>query len=93
MLLIFVFILSGVFVGYISRKTTLVKHVGSFINVIIVLLLFFLGIAVGANRQIVDNFAHIGLDAFAIAFGATTGSLLCAWMVYKRFFKEKKGSK
>ena len=92
MLLIFLFILSGVLVGFLIRKRTLVKQVGSIINVIIILLLFFLGIAVGANRQIVESFAHIGLDAFAIALATTTGSVLCAWFVYKRFFEEKKKS-
>lgn len=90
MLSIFLFILSGVLVGYLIRKRTFVKHVSSIISVIIVLLLFFLGVAVGANRQIIESFANIGLDAFAIAFATTTGSVLCAWFVYNRFFKEKK---
>ena len=87
MLSIFIVILSGVTVGYLIRRRTYIKHVGSIINVIIVLLLFFLGIAVGSNRQIIESFATIGLESLAIAFATTLGSVLCAWFVYNRFFK------
>lgn len=87
MLSIFIFILSGVAVGYLIRNRTYKQHVGSVINIIIIVLLFFLGVAVGANKQIVESFASIGLDAFAIASAATLGSILCAWFVFHRFFK------
>lgn len=87
MLSIFFFILSGVAVGYLSRNKTQLRHVGSAINVIIIVLLFFLGIAVGANKQIVESFASIGFDAFVIALATTIGSILCAWFVFHRFFK------
>ena len=87
MLSIFFFILSGVAVGYLSRNRTQLKHVGSVINIIIIVLLFFLGVAVGANKQIIESFASIGFDAFAIASAATLGSVLCAWFVLHRFFK------
>ena len=89
MLLIFIFILSGVALGYLSRNKTYNQHVGSIINMVIIVLLFFLGVAVGANKQIINNFLTIGFDAFAIAFAATLGSVLCAWFVYNLFFKNK----
>lgn len=89
MISIFSFILVGVFVGYLARKSTHIKHVSSIISVIIVLLLFFLGVSVGANKEIINSFANIGVDAFAIATATTIGSLLCAWFVYNRFFKNK----
>ncbi|HHW81754.1 MAG TPA: LysO family transporter, partial [Bacteroidales bacterium] len=60
MLSIFIFIISGVAVGYLLRDKTFKNHVGSIINIIIIVLLFFLGIAVGANKQIVESFATIG---------------------------------
>ena len=90
MLSIFFFIISGIAVGYLLRNRTLKKHVGSVINIIIIVLLFFLGVAVGANKQIVENFATIGFDAFAIALAGTLGSVLCAWFVFNRFFRNKK---
>ena len=90
MLSIFFFILSGVAVGYLTRNRTHLRYVGSTINIIIILLLFFLGVAVGANKQIVESFANIGFDAFAIALATTLGSILCAWFVFNRFFKNTK---
>ena len=90
MLSIFFFILSGVVVGYLSRNRTHLKHVGSTINIIIIFLLFFLGVAVGANKQIVESFATIGIEAFAIALATTLGSVLCAWFVYNLFFNKDK---
>ena len=89
MISIFVFILAGVFVGYLIRKTTYIKYVSSIISLIIIFLLFFLGVAVGANKQIVESFGNIGIDAFAIAIATTIGSVLCGWLVYNRFFKNK----
>jgi uncharacterized membrane protein YbjE (DUF340 family) len=90
MLAVFFFILSGVAIGYLTRNRTQLRHVGSTINIIIILLLFFLGVAVGANKQIIEGFATIGMDAFAIAFATTLGSVLCAWFVYTRFFKNNR---
>ena len=90
MLSIFFFILLGVAIGYLMRNRTQIKHVGSIIHIIIIFLLFFLGVAVGSNKQIVENFAAIGMDAFAIAMASTAGSILCGWFVYYRFFKNKK---
>ncbi|HTN68157.1 MAG TPA: LysO family transporter [Dysgonamonadaceae bacterium] len=89
MLSIFFFILSGVLIGYLTRNKTYITYVGSIINIIIVLLLFFLGVSVGANKQIVESFANIGKDAFAIASATTLGSVFCAWFIYNRFFKSK----
>jgi uncharacterized membrane protein YbjE (DUF340 family) len=89
MLNIILIILSGIVVGYFARKLPQVKHVGSVISLIIMLLLFFLGVSVGANEQVVTNFSTIGLDALIISFGATVGTVLCAWLVYSTFFRRK----
>lgn len=91
MIYIFSSILAGIAVGYLTRKRTYIRLVSSIITLIIIFLLFFLGIAVGANKQIVESFANIGIDAFAIATASTIGSVLVAWFVYNRFFKNKKG--
>lgn len=89
MLNIILIILSGVVVGYFVRKIPQVKYVGTVISLIIMLLLFFLGVSVGANEQVVKNFSSIGLDALIITLGGTIGTVLCAWFVYERFFKRK----
>lgn len=75
--------------GYFVRKIPQVKYVGTVITFIIMLLLFFLGVSVGANEQVVKNFSSIGFDALIITLGGTLGTVLCAWFVYERFFKRK----
>lgn len=89
MLSIVFIIISGIIVGSFLRKTAVSKHIGLVISVIIVLLLFFLGVAVGANEEVVKNFSAIGFDAFLLTVGGTLGSVLCAWWVYEFFFKER----
>ena len=90
MISIFSFILAGIIVGYLTRRRTYIRLVSSIITLVIIFLLFVLGVAVGANKQIVEGFASIGIDAFAIATACTIGSVLTAWFVYIRFFKDKK---
>ena len=82
-------IILGVAVGYAIRRSTFTKYVGHIIQVIILLLLFFLGLSVGSNKQVVNNFGVIGFDAFVIAALATSGSVIAGWLVYKLFFKHK----
>ncbi|WP_294142571.1 LysO family transporter [uncultured Sanguibacteroides sp.] len=75
----------GIVIGYIFRERNL-KFVHKGINYAIFLLLFLLGISVGANDDIMNNLETIGYDALLITMGAVTGSVLCAWAVYKFFF-------
>jgi hypothetical protein len=51
-------------------------------------LLLLLGIAVGANEQIVDNMHVIGGKAAVVTIGGIAGSIACSYMVYRRFFKQ-----
>jgi hypothetical protein len=89
MLSLFLIILSGVVVGYALRRVPQMRYTGVVISVVIVLLLFLLGTSVGANEEVLNNFPVIGFDAFVLAAGAISGTLLCAWWVYKCFFKSK----
>lgn len=89
MLNIILIILSGIIVGYFVRNIAQIKYVSAAISIIIMLLLFFLGVSVGANEQVVNNFSSIGLDALLITLGATLGTILCSWWVYSVFFKRK----
>ena len=87
MLSLILIIFSGAVVGYLLRRVSLMKHIGVILNVIIILLLFFLGVSVGINEEVLNNFPVIGLDAFVLTFGGVMGTLLCAWWVYHKFFK------
>ena len=79
---------AGILLGYWRRGKSW-KAVPKLINAAILLLLFLLGITVGADRELMGNLGTIGKDALLIALAAVGGSVLCAWFVYKRFFYER----
>ena len=54
---------------------------------IIFLLLFFMGISVGNNPQIMENIDTIGLRGLQLALVAVLGSVALSWVVYRFFFK------
>lgn len=90
MIHILAIIFAGIAVGYLLRKRPWTVHIGSGLTIVIMLLLFFLGVSVGNNEQVIRNFGNIGLDAFLLTVGATIGSVVCAWGVYRLFFKHRK---
>lgn len=79
----------GIILGYLFRERNL-KTVHKLINYAIFILLFLLGITVGANGNIMNNLGTIGYDALLITLAAVTGSVLCAWGVYRFFFSPSK---
>lgn len=82
-------ILVGVLFGYAFRGRSFMKRIGTLLSVVIGLLLFSLGVNVGSNEQVVNNFAIIGFDALLLTIGGVLGSLICAKWVYTRFFKKQ----
>lgn len=79
---------AGIAAGYLCANRTFAK-IGKPISYTILLLLFLLGISVGANKDIVDNLATLGGQAFLLALAGTVGSVLAGWGVYRLFFKER----
>ncbi|MGL5705030.1 MAG: LysO family transporter [Tannerellaceae bacterium] len=79
----------GILTGYALRKRHIAGLVGKMISVAIVGLLFFLGISVGTNKDIMNNLSTIGVNAMLISFAATMGSVLVSWLVYTIWFKNK----
>lgn len=79
----------GIAVGYLLRGEALLQKIGKPISYTILLLLFLLGISVGANEAIVNNLTRLGGQALLIALAGTTGSVLAAWAVYHFFFQER----
>lgn len=85
-------VLLGIATGYPLRQKHFVKYADHLLNGVIMLLLFFLGIAVGSNQQVVTRFATIGLEALLLTLGGTMGSLLAARWIYKRLFHQSDDS-
>lgn len=85
MIIVISLMVCGIILGYALKERNL-KFVQKLINYAIFLLLFLLGITVGANGEVMNNLDSIGLEALLITLAAITGSILCAWGVYRFFF-------
>lgn len=81
----------GIAVGYLVRKVRGVEHVSSTTMATIILLLFVMGCEIGSNPHIVENITSLGVEALLLSVAATLGSVVAAWLVYRRFFKGKEG--
>lgn len=81
----------GIAVGYFFRKVEWLQKIGKPISYTILLLLFLLGISVGANESIVNNLTTLGGQALLIASAGTLGSVLAAWGVYHFFLRKGAG--
>lgn len=84
-------IFCGIFAGYILRKVSCLQHLSKGISITIYLLLFFLGISVGANNEVISNLPTLGGNALFISTMAVAGSCIAAKFVYMLFFKRDKG--
>ena len=81
----------GIFAGYTLRKVSYLQHLSKGISITIYLLLFFLGISVGANKEVISNLPSLGGNALLISTMAVAGSCIAAKLVYLLFFKREKG--
>jgi len=75
------FMFAGIAVGYLLRNKK-IRFIHWVITTLIWLLLFLLGLEVGANETIVRQFGTLGFEAFLLAAGATLGSVVFAWMLW-----------
>lgn len=79
--------LAGIAVGFIFRH-----HKARFIHRLILtlvwLLLFLLGLEVGANEMVVRQFGKLGFEAFLLAASGTFGSVVAAWLLWLSYSKK-----
>lgn len=74
------YVLSGIKnFNRITDKTTLY---------IIYLLLFFMGLAVGSNPEVMENLPGTVRKALLISLFTITGSILVSWIFYRLIFKK-----
>lgn len=78
----------GIITGRLLRSRRL-GLLSAIINIMIWALLLFLGIAVGANEDIVDTLDTIGVKALIITLFAVFGSITAAFFIYKYMFQKK----
>ncbi len=88
LIVIFLFVM-GIVVGRLFRnKQTTKRNIDRLVSVAIFVLLFLLGISVGINDKIINDFSKIGYNAILLTIGAVLGSLILAKVVYHLFFKQ-----
>jgi uncharacterized membrane protein YbjE (DUF340 family) len=91
MFVVLLFMFAGIIFGYLLRKWKM-SFANRIILTLIWLLLFLLGVEVGANDQVVRHFHKLGYEAFLIAVFATLGSVIGAkilWHFHSRNRKDQ----
>ncbi len=90
MLIVVGILVVGMIAGYLLRnKTRIIKINDNLTKWAIYLLLFLLGVAIGNNKEIMNNLHTLGLKALAITAGGVTGSIILGWIIYNHFFISK----
>lgn len=80
--------LGGMLIGFSLRRREF-SWIGKIITLLIWILLFLLGMEVGGNRQIVEGFATLGIEAFVITLACVLGSCILAWGLWHLLYKKK----
>ena len=91
MLKVVAIMLSGMAVGFLLRKRRL-RVVPLAVTVLIWLLLFFLGVEVGENPQVINGIRDLGLEALWLSLTGLAGTILFSWALWRwTRNKRKKG--
>ncbi|HNX24790.1 MAG TPA: LysO family transporter [Spirochaetota bacterium] len=89
MIEILVIMFSGIILGYIfRRRRSIITIADKLAGWSIYLLLFLLGLSIGNNEMIINNFAQIGFNSILLTISGITGSVLLSFIAYKFFFKK-----
>ena len=80
---------AGVAAGFLCRNFKLLKHTGKAIFVTICVMLFFMGVMLGMDEDLLESLSVIGLQAMLLALAGAAGSILFASLLYKSLFREK----
>jgi uncharacterized membrane protein YbjE (DUF340 family) len=92
MLTVVIIMSVGIAIGYGIRNRKFFVAIADRLTMwAIYLLLFLLGVAIGANEVIVKNLPNLGITALAVALGGVIGSVSVAWVGYRVWFKSKGG--
>ena len=74
--------LCGIGAGYLLRNRKM-SFIGRVITALIWVLLFLLGIEVGANPRIVNGLQTLGLEAIVLTIAGSLGSAVFAWALWR----------
>ena len=81
----------GMLIGFLFRsRKKFISAINKSTIWIISALLFFMGVSVGIDNNIMGQLSIIGLQGFILALVAILGSVLLSWVVYVLYFKNVK---
>lgn len=80
---------AGVVAGLMLRKVKALAHIGKAISVTVYVMLFFLGVKIGSDKNILANLSTLGLQAFLLAFAGAMGSVLFSTILYRLMFRKE----
>lgn len=78
MLVLFLLIVS-ICIGIMLRRFRVLRHIERTATWTAWILIFVFGISLGANDEIVNDFARFGFTALIVAMAGVVGSVLAAW--------------
>ncbi len=79
---------AGVAAGLLMRKVRALAHIGKAISATIFIMLFFLGVKIGADKNIVYNLSTLGIQALVLALAGAMGSVVFASLLYRFLFRK-----
>jgi len=89
MIVILVVLTAGIILGFLMRNhERMIRTADRIMNGTIYLLLFLLGLSVGANETIISNIHTIGVRALVLTVGAIVGSVIVSYIVSRLFFRD-----
>jgi uncharacterized membrane protein YbjE (DUF340 family) len=80
MFIVILVMLAGILTGFALQKIK-IPYQNTLILTLVWGLLFLLGVEVGNNKQVINQFHTLGFDALLIAFFATLGSVIAARLI------------
>ncbi|TET22612.1 MAG: DUF340 domain-containing protein [Candidatus Cloacimonadota bacterium] len=91
MIIVISILSGGILCGFVFRKKKNVAHyAGISMNIAIYMLLFLLGVSVGANDAIIKAIGNIGFMSLVLAGASVAGSVLVSWLSFVLFFSKNK---
>lgn len=80
--------LVGLGIGYLLRDLKWMRKTEKTIPLTVFVMLFILGLSVGANGMIISNLGRFSWQAALLAGSGVFGSILAARLVYYLFFRK-----
>ncbi len=81
-------LISGFLIGRLFTDNPVIVFSKKLISPIVLALLFFMGVLIGANENLLSNFAQLGLNALIIVTGALVGTISLT-IVFGRLLSKK----